>query len=217
MNLISIVFLSNSRVFSGRRAPLGRLAAAAGVAGLLGGAACLPLAANESGGSSAADVGLRAFVPIDAEAVRIVTRSTETARGRGGAGAEHRRRAWAFYDRGEWSRANDAFLSAIEQDSGDLEAAEGLAMSVYRSGDYRAAYRLGKELSAVMPSLARLVSGALEADLLGFLDTGDFAAARERLRHFPATEELYARLHRKVSDIDALASGLERSAGNDGG
>jgi len=194
---------------------LARLAIATGLLAPFALAATSSLDASENESQLAEVHEVRQFEPIEAKAVRIVSSQAVPAKGRAAAAAEHRQSAWSYYDRGDWARANDAFLSAIEQNPGDLESAEGLAMSVYRSGDFRAAYRLGKELASVMPSLARLVSGSVEADVRDFMNEGDLAGARALLRHFPATEDLYARLHRMVSDIDALASGLERSGGPD--
>jgi len=158
---------------------------------------------------------VRPFQPIEARAVTILRAGPASESGREGGAVEFRRQAWACFERGDWARANDAFLSAIEQDTSDLESAEGLAMSVYRSGDYRAAYRLGRELSAIMPSISRLVAGTVEAEARRLVRAGELAPARELLRHFPATDEVYAKLHQMVSDADALTTGLRQSGGDE--
>lgn len=80
----------------------------------------------------------------------------------------------------------DAFLSALELDSFNESAAEGLTMAVYRSGDRISAAELGEEFSTAMPWIRGMIVDTMLVDVKAEVDRGEFAkldALVERLPH----------------------------------
>jgi|TARA_B110000305_G_scaffold221527_1_gene264297 hypothetical protein len=119
-----------------------------------------------------------------------------------------RSQAWAHFDSREWPAAIDKFLTVLEKDPASKSAAEGLAMSLYRSGDYASAYRLGSELSEVMPEIRDVVSEAVIADVRYMVKEGELDTAREFLGSFPASDNFYTKAHSLLSDAHSIAVGL---------
>lgn len=109
---------------------------------------------------------------------------------------EFKRLGWASFDQREWKKATDHFLSALERNPESTEMAEALAVSLYRSGDYRSAYRLGKELSRIVPSVHRIIAETARADVRFMIQRGEFEAASEFLAHFPGEDPAFAATHR---------------------
>ncbi len=116
--------------------------------------------------------------------------------------------AWSQFDAKEWTRAMSSFVSALEADPECLEAAEGLAMSIYHTGDYASAYRLGEELKVVMPNVRRILAETALTEVRGLVANGDFAGARAFLAHFPATGPTLAYAHNLVQTADNLTSSV---------
>lgn len=125
-----------------------------------------------------------------------------------------RSKAWAHFDSREWSDALESFLAVLEKDPGSESAAEGLAMSLYRSGDYASAYRLGRELSEVMPAVSSLVAESVMADVRYMVMQGEYAPAREFLSHFPSNDSLYSGAHSLVADADTITAALGEEGGD---
>ncbi len=115
---------------------------------------------------------------------------------------------WDHFDDREWVKATNAFLSALEQDPESEEVAEALSMSLYRSGDYKSAYRLGQELLRIMPSVAYNISQTVAADARCMVKQGEFATAQEFLAHFPASDPSYAKTHQLVSDAAIITAAV---------
>lgn len=121
--------------------------------------------------------------------------------------------AWKHFDSREWEQAIDKFLTVLEKDPASKSAAEGLAMSLYRSGDYASAYRLGSELSEVMPEIREVVSEAVTADVRYMVKEGKFDTAKEFLSHFPSIDNHYTRAYSILSDATLISSNLDAAEG----
>jgi len=120
----------------------------------------------------------------------------------------HVRRAWSHFDRREWDRATDHFLTALERDRHHVEAAEGLAMSVYQSGEYDDAHRLGRKMRELAPSVGEIIADAVVADVRYMVEQEAYDSAREFLRYFPASDPKYAEAHRLIGTADAITAAL---------
>jgi len=132
---------------------------------------------------AAPKVNSREYRPLAAKAVRIQVAGAAHS---GGKAAAKTREGWAHFDRKEWEPAMDAFLSALELDSFNESAAEGLTMAVYRSGDRISAAELGEEFSTAMPWIRGMIVDTMLVDVKAEVDRGEFAkldALVERLPH----------------------------------
>ncbi|MDF1824320.1 MAG: hypothetical protein P1U68_06740 [Verrucomicrobiales bacterium] len=121
--------------------------------------------------------------------------------------------AWSQFDAKDWSGAMSSFVSALEADPECREAAEGLAMGIYHTGDYASAYRLGEELKVVMPNVRRIVAETALTDVRGLIAEGQFADARSFLSHFPATGPTLAYAHHLVQTADNLTASIDKANG----
>lgn len=119
--------------------------------------------------------------------------------------------AWERFDAKDWTGAMSGFVSALEADPECREAAEGLAMSIYHTGDYASAYRLGEELKIVMPNVRRMIAETALTDVRGLIADGEFADARSFLAHFPATGPTLAYAHNLVQTADNLTTSVENT------
>ena len=119
-----------------------------------------------------------------------------------------RSQAWADFDSRDWDAAIDKFLTVLEKEPASKSAAEGLAMALYRSGDYASAYRLGSELSEVMPEIRTVVSETVMADVRYMVKEGEFDTAKEFLSHFPASDNLYTKAHAMLADANTISVAL---------
>ncbi len=122
--------------------------------------------------------------------------------------ASVRKAAWGRFDLREWADAADLFLTALEKDPESVEAAEGLAMSVYHTGDYDSAYRLGEELSRIMPSVKEVISETVLADVRYMVSKEEFDAANEFLKHFPPSDDSFMVAHQLVNNASAITKAL---------
>ncbi|MEM6279842.1 MAG: hypothetical protein AAF733_10210 [Verrucomicrobiota bacterium] len=118
------------------------------------------------------------------------------------------REAWGYFDEANWNEAMQSFLAALKADPDCREAAEGLAMSIYHSGDYDSAYRLGEELKIVMPNVRRMIAETALTDAQSMVAEGRFAEARAFLAHFPATGPTLAYAHEFVQIADTLTAAV---------
>lgn len=117
--------------------------------------------------------------------------------------------AWNQFDAKDWKGATDTFVSALKADPDCREAAEGLAMSIYHTGDFTSAYRLGEELKVVMPNVRRIVAETALSKVRGLIAKGEFASARAFLSHFPATGPTLVYAHNLVQTADTLTASVE--------
>lgn len=151
----------------------------------------------------------REYRPLEAKKVTIRTAAQAVpARSVAKTFLDFKRIGWRHFDNSEWNEATDAFLSALEKDPESVEVAEALVMSLYRSGDYQAAYRLGEELHRVMPSVGKIVAATVEADVRYMVKKGSFDVAGEFLANFPISDPSYALAHSLVSDAATIAQAL---------
>jgi hypothetical protein len=160
----------------------------------------------------------RDYRPIVAKSVRIelagAVRSQKGVVGvKGGTGAA--REGWVHFDRQEWEMAMDRFLAALESDPGDVSAAEGLAMAVYRSGDRASAAAIADELAFAMPWIRGIVAETVLADVRADLVRGDLVVARTLVEALPHGGGAYDESRLLVEGAlaeSAAAAGADRSS-----
>ena len=154
--------------------------------------ATLSLLAAFSSTVVSADQRTREYRPLDADKVEIRPAARVNGIMQSSRDADKfLSAAWVQFDNRQWADATESFISALEKDPKSRLAAEGLAMSVYRSGDYSSAFKLGLELKKVIPSVQELLSETVVADVQYMISKGEFDAAREFLNHFPSTDSQY--------------------------
>ncbi len=106
--------------------------------------------------------------------------------------------AWTYFDKQEWDKAEEWFTLALEWDSTNLHAAEGLVMSMFESGDALSAYTVARELDAKIPGLRKLVVESTTKRTEQFLREGKIAEARALITGFPSDEGGFANTFAKV-------------------
>jgi len=126
--------------------------------------------------------------------------------------AELTSEGWSLFDARNWQAATDKFLSALEVSPRDQSAAEGLTMSLYRSGKYESAVSFSARFEALMPQLKSMVARTALADVRFMVSKSEMEAAREFLAHFPTDDATYAEAHAVLGD----ASAIETALGPDG-
>ncbi len=131
----------------------------------------------------------REYRPLMAKAVRIELSGQAGAQGKA---AVATREGWGHFDKAQWEKAMDRFLSALELDPTNASAAEGLTMAVYRSGDRRSAAELGEEFSSSMPWIRNMVAESILADAKDGVERGEVAALRELVAALPYGGGAYA-------------------------
>jgi hypothetical protein len=139
----------------------------------------------------------REYRPLAAKAVRIQVAGSDL---KGGKAAAKTREGWAHFDRKEWEPAMDAFLSALELDAADASAAEGLTMSVYRSGDRISAAELGEEFSTAMPWIRGMVVETLLVDVTAEVKRGDLAKLDALVERLPYAGGAYDPVREMVGE-----------------
>tara|TARA_R110000850_G_scaffold102678_2_gene212159 strand:+ start:286 stop:894 length:609 start_codon:yes stop_codon:yes gene_type:complete len=171
--------------------------------------ALLSILAAAATGQANADQRAREFRPLEAKKVAIrpaaqLTTTTGVARD-----AETLlSKAWEQFDARQWDEASEAFLSVLGKDPKNRLAAEGLAMSVYRSGDYTGAFELARELKPVMPSVQELVSETVLADVQFMVSKGAIETAQEFMANFPSSDSEYGRAHDLLGGAQSIAAAL---------
>ncbi|MEM1440705.1 MAG: hypothetical protein AAGF67_00080 [Verrucomicrobiota bacterium] len=160
-------------------------------------------------GSLEADQVAREFRPLEAKQIEIQPAAkANPSKSQDSAATPYLRTAWSHFDSKSWDAAMNSFLAALEADPESREAAEGLAMSIYQSGDYDSAYRLGEELKVVMPNVRRMIAETALHDARALVAKGQFSAARAFLAHFPATGPTLAYAHDIVHSADTLTTAV---------
>ena len=102
----------------------------------------------------------------------------------------------------------DKFLSALEKDPTDHSAAEGLVMTLYRSGDYATASRLGAEIAAIMPGVKEILVRTVTAEVRELVQREDIESAGKLLAHFPADDIAYGEARGLLVGAKTLATAL---------
>ena len=149
------------------------------------------------------------YRPLEATSVSIETGANASLISQQrSAVADGLRKAWSHFDLREWDQAHNAFYSVLEIDSENVTAAEGLAMSLYRAGDYSSAFRLGEELEEAMPSVIRVVGETLLADVRYMIRRGEFEAANEFLAYFPRTATGVDEARQLVADANTITKAV---------
>ena len=153
---------------------------------------------------------VRTFRPLEAKQVAIAPGANAVAVTKRGTEVEGAlSEAWKQFDARQWEAAKEGFLTVLGQDPRNRLAAEGLAMSVYRSGDYKGAFDLAKELKPVVPSVQEQVSETVVADVQYMISKGEFAAASEFLGNFPSVDSEYGRAHELLGGAYAISRALK--------
>ena len=76
-------------------------------------------------------------------------------------------------------------------------------MSLYRSGDYTSAVRLGEELVSIMPEIKAMVAKTALADMRFMVNRSEMDAAREFAAYFPSGDKAYGELHSVLGNASA--------------
>lgn len=151
----------------------------------------------------------REYRPLAAKAVRVVVAGKAMEPGDAAANV---RKGWGHFDRAEWEQAMDAFLSALEQDATNAAAAEGLTMSVYRSGDRRSAAKIAEELSDAMPWIRGMIAETVQGDIRAVLERGELALAEDLIDQLPYGEGAYDRSRQMVEAATAMRAEEAKTA-----
>ena len=151
----------------------------------------------------------REYRPLSAKMVRIdVSGSVAQSSPRG----TPTREGWSFFDKKEWEKAMDRFLSALENDSTDESAAEGLTMAVYRSGDRASAANLAEEFSEVMPWIRGMVAETVLVDVKMELEEGGLTSAETLMGDLPYGAGAYDGVRSLVEGAAAEAAADSKRA-----
>lgn len=146
----------------------------------------------------------RGFRPLAAQAVRIEVASAVAPDA--AVGVARTREAWAAFDEGRWEEAMDGFLAALEADKSNVSAAEGLTMTVYRSGDRVSAAELGEEFASVMPWIRNIVAETLLGDVRDNLERGQLSAMQQLMASLPHGGGAYDAVRELVAGAAAEAT-----------
>lgn len=175
---------------------------------ILSAALLLNLSSALAAGSSEPSGKTREFRPLAAKAVRVIVASKADT----GKGAESTRQGWAHFDRAEWEAAMDDFLSALEADSSNASAAEGLTIAVYRSGDRKSATQIAEELSDSMPWIRGMIAETVHGDVMAVLERGELALAEDLIDQLPYGEGAYDRSREVVESAGKIRAEEAKTA-----
>ncbi|MCB1230113.1 MAG: BCSC C-terminal domain-containing protein [Verrucomicrobiae bacterium] len=106
---------------------------------------------------------------------------------------------WAYFDDRQWESARQWFQKALQFDSQSKRAAEGLVMSVYRSGEPLGAYRIAKEHAALVPEGPGIVVKAVSTTGQQLVNDGELEKAETLLDGFPDSEDSIAAVRRSIA------------------
>jgi tetratricopeptide (TPR) repeat protein len=151
----------------------------------------------------------RGYRPLPAESVAIAVAGS--AKGDPKAGVSLTSKGWSYFDSKEWDKAIDQFLSALEMNSADHSAAEGLVMALYRSGDYAAAARIGDEISVIMPGVKKILARTVTAEIRHLLHREKRDEAGKLLAHFPAADADYDEANRLLAGAAGIETALQEA------
>lgn len=169
-------------------------------------------------GVAAAEAGptpnLRQYRPLVAKSVKIEVAAKTATDPK--AGVVLTSKGWTHFDAKQWDAAIDKFLSALEKDSADHSAAEGLVMALYCSGDFAAAARLGAEISAIIPGVKEILARTVTAEVRYLVNREEREAAGKLLAHFPATDADYREAHGLLDGAGAIETALREGTDETG-
>lgn len=157
--------------------------------------------------SAAPTPNVREYRPLLAKSVRIEVAGKGAVTDQKGSAALTNA-GWKHFDGKRWDRAIDKFLSALEVNSADHSAAEGLVMTFYRSEDYASAARLSAEVSAIMPGVKDILVRTVTAEVRYLVNREESDAAGKLLAHFPADDAAYSEAHGLLDGASAIESAL---------
>lgn len=156
-----------------------------------------------------ADDQERVYRPMEAKKVYLQTAGKVSASDLSTAKErEAIREAWKHFDKKEWTSAIEKFLGALSANPKSEVACEGLAMSIYRSGDYKSAYRLAFELQHKMPRVHYVIEEALLADVRELVGEDNISEAQELVAFFPESGTAYAEAHQIVRTTCTITAAL---------
>jgi tetratricopeptide (TPR) repeat protein len=107
---------------------------------------------------------------------------------------------WAYFEKSQWSVADQWFDHALTFDPANARAAEGLIMSAYRSGDIGGAYKLATAHQSLVPDGRNIVAKAAATSAAQAVEAGDVGKADEIMAHFPADESAFAGVRQSIAD-----------------
>lgn len=149
----------------------------------------------------------RDYRPLMAKAVKIETAGKATPASQT-EGALFTKAGWKHFDAKQWDAAIDKFLSALEKDARDHSAAEGIAMTLYRSEDFASAARLVDELLPIMPGVKEILARTVTAEVRELVAHEEKEAAGKLLAHFPASDAAYREAHELLDASSAIETAL---------
>jgi tetratricopeptide (TPR) repeat protein len=180
--------------------------------------AALLVALGSISGAAVAEAGttpkVREYRPLMAKSVKIEVAGKVVTDPK--AGIALTSKGWTHFDAKQWDAAIDKFLSALEKDSADHSAAEGLVMALYRSGDFAAAARLGAEISAIMPGVKEILARTVTAEVRYLVNREEREAAGKLLAHFPAADADYREAHGLLNGAAAIETALREGTDESG-
>jgi len=154
---------------------------------------------------------VREYRPLMAKSVKIEVAGKGAVTDHKG-GAALTNAGWQHFDAKQWDQAIDKFLSALEKNSADHSAAEGLVMTLYRSEDYASAARLGEELVPIMPGVKEILARTVTAEVRYLVNREEKEAAGKLLAHFPAGDAAYREAHGLLDGASAIETALRQGS-----
>ena len=94
----------------------------------------------------------------------------------------------AYAERSQWESAATWFKTALEWDSGNVDAAKGFVDAALKNGKFQKAYQVSDRFSKILPELHRRVVGELEEVVYRELREGRIQSAQEILKNIPGSE-----------------------------
>ncbi|MCB1235168.1 MAG: BCSC C-terminal domain-containing protein [Verrucomicrobiae bacterium] len=136
----------------------------------------------------------------------IRLRSGVTARRDAGKAAEI---AWAYFDQKNWTAADLWFANALTWNPKNANAAEGVILTAFRSGDSARAYGLADDFAGLVPDARRIVTGAIDAEAWKAVEAGQIDTAEKILQPYPADEPAFARVRAEIASrrVDKAVAG----------
>ena len=106
---------------------------------------------------------------------------------------------WSYFDQQQWEPARQWFGRALQFDPGSKRAAEGLVMSLYRSGQPLEAYRTAKQHAALIPDGTGIVVQAVSTTGKQLVEGGELEKAEALINGFPDSEKPIAEVRRSIA------------------
>lgn len=96
--------------------------------------------------------------------------------------------ASTHFNKSEWELAAEWYLSALDCDPMNKQAAQGLVMSIFEAGKYQHAYQSSIEYSKTFPGIKHLLIKSAADEVHKLLEAKQYDAADALLNQFPDTE-----------------------------